>query len=243
MRKYAQNNMVKNKRYLTTKQASQYLNLHIRTMQSLSRQGKIKCFRIGKRWMYLREDVEKYGTIYDGNKEGSSFMTANQVNAYLCIPLSTIYRLTKQYKIKAFKIGGSWRYPREDIEKYWLNNTNFSKEPGRKLDNLTGRRACPRINCSIPCYIHVDIPKKKNIIGHSTILNISEGGVFIEDVERKEELLNIRPDDPINIKFELDENINLEANGRVLRTQDKGIAVKFRNIPDNINNKIAKYIG
>lgn len=53
--------MNKEKTYLlTVKEAAKLLHVHIRTVQRLSKKGKIKAVKIGNQWRYKRSDVERY---------------------------------------------------------------------------------------------------------------------------------------------------------------------------------------
>ena len=55
----------------------------------------------------------------------SDIMTIKEVAAYLKLNEKTTYRLTSDGKIPAFKVGGSWRFRRDKIEK-WTKQT-YSK--------------------------------------------------------------------------------------------------------------------
>jgi excisionase family DNA binding protein len=48
--------------------------------------------------------------------EGHEFLTAEEVAAFLRIPLSTVYKLTQDEVLPAFKVGKHWRYRRGAIE-------------------------------------------------------------------------------------------------------------------------------
>lgn len=48
----------------------------------------------------------------------SDIMTIKEVAAYLKLNEKTTYRLTSEGKIPAFKVGGSWRFRRDEIEKF-----------------------------------------------------------------------------------------------------------------------------
>lgn len=248
------NRMNNKKTLLTAKQVSEYFNIPLRTVHRLSKNGTIKSYKIGGQWRYIREDIEKYGSkIVTGKK--TNFLTAEEVSKFLNIPLRTLYRLSKQGKIRAFKIGDKWRYNKSDIEKYGLTDTDFSKESIRRPPSfrstwqnkvkgvLFERRTHPRINCFIPCHIKVIIPQKREVFTQARILNISEGGLFIENCENEDVFLNIRNDDPIDLEFELTKWGELKANGRVLRTHDGGVAVKFRDISRDTKEKISRYVG
>jgi len=48
--------------------------------------------------------------------EEYSFLTAREVATLLRIPLSTVYKLTQDQLLPAFKVGKHWRYRKESIE-------------------------------------------------------------------------------------------------------------------------------
>lgn len=174
------------------------------------------------------------------NRRKNNIITAEQVSEYLNIPLRTIYHLSKTGKIKGVKIGKQWRYNKDNIEKYLQYGTDFSNEPPRIPDKFTRllregagfieRRTYPRINCSLPCFIKVYIPDEKKVFSTGNISNISQGGVFIKNHKNDNLFKHIKNDDPINLRFEIKENSRLKVDGRVLRVQYKGIAVKFKKL-------------
>lgn len=53
-------------------------------------------------------------------------MTVKDVASYLKLNERTIYRMATSAKIPAFKVGTSWRFKREDIEK-WIEDQKNSK--------------------------------------------------------------------------------------------------------------------
>ncbi len=48
-------------------------------------------------------------------------MKVDEASEYLQIHQMTLYRLMKQNKIPAFRVGGQWRLKRDHIDK-WINN-------------------------------------------------------------------------------------------------------------------------
>ena len=50
----------------------------------------------------------------------SEFLTAEEVADYLRIPLSTVYKLTQDQKLPAFKVGKHWRYKKQSIRD-WID--------------------------------------------------------------------------------------------------------------------------
>ncbi len=68
------------------------------------------------------------------NPADSLIMTIVEVADYLKVTERTIYRLAAAKKIPAFKVGGSWRFPRADIDA-WIKQQSMamldSTEPQR----------------------------------------------------------------------------------------------------------------
>ena len=52
----------------------------------------------------------------------NEIMTIKEVSEYLKLVEKTAYRLAAQGKIPGFKVGGSWRFKREDIEQWIEDN-------------------------------------------------------------------------------------------------------------------------
>lgn len=50
----------------------------------------------------------------------SEFLTAEEVASFLRIPLSTVYKLTQDQKLPAFKVGKHWRYKKQSIRN-WID--------------------------------------------------------------------------------------------------------------------------
>jgi excisionase family DNA binding protein len=57
-------------------------------------------------------------------------LTTEQVARYLKVDKFTVYRLVMQRKIPAFKVGSQWRYKKELIDAWLLENSNMiGREP------------------------------------------------------------------------------------------------------------------
>ena len=52
-------------------------------------------------------------------QQHKEIMTAKEVAAYFNIHLLTVHKYAREGKIPAFKIGGEWRYKKEEI-KSWV---------------------------------------------------------------------------------------------------------------------------
>ncbi|MFT6901159.1 MAG: excisionase family DNA binding protein [Colwellia sp.] len=51
-------------------------------------------------------------------------LTLKEVAAYLKLAEKTAYRLVSEGKLPGFKVGGSWRFKREDLEAWIEDNKN-----------------------------------------------------------------------------------------------------------------------
>jgi len=62
----------------------------------------------------------------------TDIMTIKEVADYLKINEKTIYKLAKEKKIPAFKIGGNWRFKKEAIDE-WIKRNMYEEgfEPER----------------------------------------------------------------------------------------------------------------
>ncbi|QXP92201.1 helix-turn-helix domain-containing protein [Methylococcus capsulatus] len=63
----------------------------------------------------------------------SEILTIKQVADYLKVTERTIYRLAAAKKIPAFKVGGTWRFSRQEIDQWIKRQTNDdTSEDGSK---------------------------------------------------------------------------------------------------------------
>jgi len=54
-------------------------------------------------------------------------LTLKEVAEYLKLAEKTAYRLAAEGKLPGFKVGGSWRFKREDIEK-WIEQRKANEK-------------------------------------------------------------------------------------------------------------------
>ena len=62
----------------------------------------------------------------------SEILTIKQVAAYLKVTERTIYRLAAAKKIPAFKVGGTWRFSRVDIDCWFIQLSMEALDPNRE---------------------------------------------------------------------------------------------------------------
>lgn len=55
-------------------------------------------------------------------------LTLKEVAAYLKLADKTAYKLAAEGKLPGFKVGGSWRFKKEDIEQ-WIEENKKSHKP------------------------------------------------------------------------------------------------------------------
>lgn len=63
-------------------------------------------------------------------------LTIKQVAGYLKVTERTIYRLAAVKKIPAFKVGGTWRFSRADIESWIKQQSMEALDQGRDEKDL-----------------------------------------------------------------------------------------------------------
>ena len=61
--------------------------------------------------------------------EKIEFYTAEEVAQYLKLHPYTVRRLAREKKIPAFRVGGQWRFRKDDIDK-WSRSYPFSDKTG-----------------------------------------------------------------------------------------------------------------
>jgi excisionase family DNA binding protein len=64
----------------------------------------------------------------DINSDSSGIMTIREVSDYLKVTERTIYRLAAGKQIPAFKVGGSWRFSRSEIDQWIKSQSSMPME-------------------------------------------------------------------------------------------------------------------
>lgn len=73
--------------------------------------------------------------------EPDPVMTVSEVAAYLKIAESTVYRLVKEGRLPGRKVGGAWRFSRQELEKWLVQPTGAEELSG--LDKEAGAESDP----------------------------------------------------------------------------------------------------
>lgn len=58
----------------------------------------------------------------------TDIMTIQEVAEYLKLNEKTAYRLASEGEIPGFKVGGSWRFKRQDIERWIARKTTTKRD-------------------------------------------------------------------------------------------------------------------
>ncbi len=62
-------------------------------------------------------------------------MTLKEVAEFLKVAEKTVYRLAQDGKVPAFKVGGSWRFRRSDLDA-WIQNQTDALGGGQQDDEV-----------------------------------------------------------------------------------------------------------
>ncbi len=68
------------------------------------------------------------GAPEDEETMSETILTIKEVADYLKVTERTLYRLAQEGKIPAFKVGGSWRFRRDDLDRWIEDQTNTAEE-------------------------------------------------------------------------------------------------------------------
>ena len=154
-------------------------------------------------------------------------MTAKEVCAFLKIPLSTLYGLTKGGKVQGQKIGKHWRYLEKDILNFFRGRKIGRLHEGHLTHAGVDRRVHDRINTEIPGSICVLLERKKNLTIKGTVHNLGPRGLFFVSENghsagnHKRQKSGIHVGDPVSIAFEMNGQGNgmIELEGRVVHSK------------------------
>ncbi|MBI2094150.1 MAG: helix-turn-helix domain-containing protein [Candidatus Omnitrophica bacterium] len=65
---------------------------------------------------------------HNGGKNNGQIMTLREVAQYLGLHVMTVYKLTREGRMPAAKIGGQWRFKR-DVLNDWLEEQMHHRNP------------------------------------------------------------------------------------------------------------------
>jgi excisionase family DNA binding protein len=138
---------------MTVSSVAHYLQCHPSTTYRLLKERKIPAFKLGSDWRFQRAEIDQLDPEEAGTpaaevtmsprkgKRGTGrratlsalspgadieMMTLRQVAQYLNCSYATAHKLAQRGEIPSFRLGGSWRFLKSEIDK-WI-----AKGGGRK---------------------------------------------------------------------------------------------------------------
>ena len=72
------------------------------------------------------------------NPDGE-ILTLDEVAAFLKAGKRTVYRFAQSGEIPAFKLGGTWRFRRSELE-HWIDQNSNQRAPAKPATAKKGRR-------------------------------------------------------------------------------------------------------
>jgi excisionase family DNA binding protein len=87
-----------------------------------------RCGRIGQTWQ-SESIVGKGKAMTDAEGE---ILTLDEVAAYLKAGKRTVYRLAQQGEIPAFKLGGTWRFRRTELDRWIAASIEKNPKQGKR---------------------------------------------------------------------------------------------------------------
>lgn len=203
--------------------------------------------------MVIRNEVVSQGEVLKPDSS-TKVMTSQEVCAFLKIPLSTLYGLTKAGKIKGVKVGKHWRYLESEVYDY-VARPSVRLRPFVHLS--VDQRHSPRINCELRATTEILLSRKTCPTVNGTILNLSKGGALFSIEENAN---SFQIGDPVRIAFGLSGPLqqSIKADGRIVhinsfpasssagaRAQNRSVCfgVKFREISKEEEGAIEAYVG
>src|SRR3546814_18145477 len=82
----------------------------------------------GQTWQAI-QDQYRQGEMADSEGE---ILTLEEVAAFLRAGKRTVYRFAQRGEIPAFKVGGTWRFRRSELESWIDQNSHKQPAPGRR---------------------------------------------------------------------------------------------------------------
>ena len=94
---------------------------------SLAPSRAFQAFHQSLKNLHYPEIFHSMGEDMPSSPADNAIMTIGEVANYLKVTERTIYRLPGAKQIPAFKVGGSWRFSKADIEA-WIRDQNALKK-------------------------------------------------------------------------------------------------------------------
>ena len=175
-------------------------------------------------------------------------LNVHDVSRMLKIPVSTIYELARNRKLRGAKVGRQWRFLESDIIELLHSDGNISGTFSPAGEN----RQHPRLKTHLPASIKGLLPETNGSVINGTVRDLSESSVFVatESIQAESAVRPLAGDDPVEISFEIQNGnghpIAVTVQGRVTRRVKgavTGFAVLFKNPSSKFRKAVQAYVG
>jgi len=175
-------------------------------------------------------------------------MTVQEVSAYLKIPVSTLYDLTRKGKLRGVKVGRQWRYLEADIVQFLHGETVSSRLPVYPIE----RRTYPRGRTKIPARLAVELAGESSLETSGMLRDLSEGGALFVCENRNGNgsgIKKLEAGQPVKMIFEISENgstSKIEVMGRIVHfvtNREARTGIQFQNLSTKDREVIQDYVG
>jgi excisionase family DNA binding protein len=103
-------------RYLRPSEASAELDVHVSTIHSWARQGKIEALRVGGSWFFPRRAITaKQLQIAKERRQAAAMLKPSDVAAFFWVTVQCVNRWTKTGLLESVQVAGETLYPRKGI--------------------------------------------------------------------------------------------------------------------------------
>lgn len=171
--------------------------------------------------------------------EADEVMTPREVANFLKLPLSTVYKLTQEGRLRGVKLGKHWRYLASDVRQQIAAPMPLALAAGAE------RRRAPRIDVRLPVQFRVEVPQVKQCSGKGAVANVSRGGLLLVIEELSVQGQLVRLDDPIQVELDSAVFGTTTLQGRVVRVAEgpqTSLGVELAALPADLEGKWTAWV-
>lgn len=175
--------------------------------------------------------------------EPDEVMTPREVANFLKLPLSTVYKLTQEGRLRGVKLGKHWRYLASDVRLQIAAPAPTAS--GLLAAEAAERRRHPRIDVRMPAQFRVEVPQVKQCTGKGAIANVSRGGLMLVIDELSVQGQLVRLDDPIQVELQAAPFGTTTLAGRIVRFAEgpqTTLGVELAPLPDELAGKWSAWV-
>ena len=173
-------------------------------------------------------------------------LTAPEVAAMLKVPVTTVYKLTREGKLPAARVGKHWRYLRMDLIQQIRRDAAQEQRAA-----AAERRRHRRVPWEADCEFSVAVDSATRCDGQGVVRNLSRSGAMLSIDRLVVQGRLVRIDDPILLHVSDDTSLGTAIGGEALRGRvvhvqnDKStfMGIAFEGLADEAAGRIDELIG